>query len=51
MVRDLDVFERNRVPFELKVLELAFYIHQALGGLLEHYLRYIKSLRKLLEVG
>ena len=26
MVRGLDVFERNRVPFELKVLGLAFYI-------------------------
>jgi len=26
LVRDLDVFERNKVPFELKVLGLAFYI-------------------------
>ena len=26
MVRDLDVFEGSRVPFELKVLGLAFYI-------------------------
>jgi hypothetical protein len=26
LVKSLDIFERNKVPFELKVLGLAFYI-------------------------
>jgi hypothetical protein len=46
LVEELGVFEGNRVPLELKVLGLAFYI-QLLGGLLGLYPRFIGFLRLL----
>jgi hypothetical protein len=50
LVEELGVFEGNRVPLELKVLGLAFYI-QLLGGLLGLYLRFIGFLRLLFGSG
>jgi hypothetical protein len=52
LVESLGVFERNRVPLELKILGLAFYIQlSSLRRASKHYLRFIGSLRQLLEVG
>jgi hypothetical protein len=50
LVGGLGVFERNRVPLELKTLSLAFYI-QLLGGLLGLYQRLIRFLRLLFGSG
>ena len=50
LVEELGVFERNRVPLELKVLGLAFSF-QALGGLLGLFQRYIGFLRPLFGSG
>jgi len=46
----LGVFERNRVPLELKVLGLAFSF-QALGGLLGLFPRYVGFLGQLFGGG
>jgi hypothetical protein len=40
LVKKLDVFERNKVPLELKVLGLAFY--SGLINSLAHLLRCVK---------
>ena len=50
LVEELGVFERNRVPLELKVLGLAFSF-QALGGLLGLFPRSIGFLRQLFGSG
>jgi len=49
LVEGFRLFERGKVPLELKILGLAFYISsQALGGLPRPYLRSIRSPRLLL---
>jgi len=50
LVEELGVFERNKVPLELKILGLAFSF-QALGGLLGLFPRYIGFLRRLFGGG
>jgi len=46
LVESLGIFERNRVPVELKVLGLAFYIQlSSLGRAARGYPKSIKSLK------
>jgi hypothetical protein len=52
LVESLGVFERNKVPLELKILGLAFYIQlSSLRRASKHYQRFIGSLRQLFGSG
>jgi len=52
LVESLGVFERNRVPLELKILGLAFYIQlSSLRRAARALLRFIGSLRQLFGSG